>query len=269
MRVIQGHDNVMTMMIMYGACLKGYEIAPRGSKIKNVRNMAVILDANQCPITSFHHRGLNIGYAKKELLWYLGADAYDDSIEQHATMWKKLKQQDGSFYSNYGQYIFGGPGVNQFEYVVRTLSEDRDSRRACMVLLKREHLYEGNTDTVCTYALNFSIEDDQLHMTAMMRSNDVVFGFTNDAFCFWNIMAMLYAVLKTVIPNLQLGQYTHFTNSMHVYERHYDMLRKIVSQPTGGYYLEDFVMPTADEALDLVATKGQGGSGAYVDWLKA
>lgn len=290
MRVIKGVNNIHTMTLMYDAVNRGYEVETRGSKCRNVSNMAVVLKAAECPLTSFRDRNLNLNYAKEEWLWYLGADKMDDSIEKHATMWKKLKQEDGSYFSNYGQYIFGremipiieGSGsqmmakpsdqfkLSQFEYVIQQLKKDEGTRRASIVLLRQEHLFDSNTDTVCTYAINFSVINHVLDMTVMMRSNDVIFGFTNDAFCFWNLYAMVYAILRQTYDDLAPGDYTHFTNSMHVYDRHYEMIQKICTSHNGGHIrLPAVPWPTAQEAVELFKTKGKGGSGAYTTWLKA
>jgi len=270
MRTLQGSNNLHTIMLAYGTCMKAKEVEIRGQKCRNVRDMALLLDARKCPVTAFRARNLNLTYAKKEMLWYLGADPKDDSIEKHATMWKKLKQADGSYFSNYGQYIFDDANQpSQFVYVINTLAEDPQSRRASMVLLQPKHLFRENTDVVCTYALQFTIEDSMLHMTVLMRSNDIVFGFTNDAFCFWNIMALVYAVLLKKYPTLVMGTYTHFAGSMHVYERHYKMLNEIVGEPNGGSFRVDVPFPTSEEAVALVKSNGREGDGEYTKWLKA
>jgi thymidylate synthase len=272
MKVIRGINNIHTMLLMYQAVSKGYEMETRGAKCRNVPNMAVILQANECPLTSFRPRALNLEYAKAEWLWYLSADKMDDSIEKYATMWKKLKQEDGSYYSNYGQYIFGDQPdrPSQFEYVIQQLKKDPSSRRASIVLLKQDHLFDENVDTVCTYSINFTIVNNVLDMTVMMRSNDVIFGFTNDAFCFWNLYAMVYAILKHTMPGLATGNYTHFTNSMHVYERHFAMIHAINTTHNGDHIRQPAIpWPTAKESLELFKTRGKGGEGAYTTWLKA
>jgi thymidylate synthase len=256
-------------MMMYSAVVRAPELEIRGMKCRNISDAAMILDGRIPPLTSFRARNMNLAYAKREWLWYLGADKMDDSIMEHAKMWAKLKQEDGSFYSNYGQYIFDTPkkSISQFEYVIKCLKADKFTRRAVIVLLQPHHLYLENTDVVCTYDINFSIEGDYLNMMVMMRSNDAVFGFTNDAFCFWNLMEFVYQIMSTHYPNLQRGYYTHFTNSMHVYERHYKMLQDIVMVPSGDYKSINVPRPTPQEVVDLVKTKGKGGKGEYTTWL--
>lgn len=271
MITIQGVNNVDTMQRMYAAVDRGLESEARGAKTKNLMNVAIILDPSQPIITSFKVRKFSLLYAKQEWLWYLGADPKDDSIEKYATMWAKLKQPDGTFFSNYGQYIFGkDSGDNSpFGYVMKTLLNDPDSRRASIVLLDRDHLFADNKDTVCTYAINFTICQNTLCITVMMRSNDVIFGFTNDAFCFWQLYMFMYTVLKVEMPDLQHGTYTHFTNSLHVYDRHYEMIKALASDRTMKAYDKiDVPWPTVEEVVALVKTKGKGGKGEYVSWIK-
>lgn len=270
MQLIQGLNNVDTMLRMYGVVYTGDEVTIRDQKVRNVHNMALIFDPSQPVITSFDARKFNLDYAKREWLWYLGADRFDSSIEQYATMWKKLKQPDGSYYSNYGQYIFATRDdrrLSQFRYVCETLLMDRNSRRASMVLLQPDHLFHENVDTVCTYAINFTIERNCLNMTVMMRSNDVVFGFTNDAFCFWNLYMMVHAWLSERIAGLGIGTYTHFTNSMHVYERHFDMLREIIGTAERGHTPISVPWPTYDDVDTIVDSRGKVLTGDYGAWL--
>jgi thymidylate synthase len=273
MNVILGPNNVSTMLKMYRRVMDAGEVIIRGEKCRNVHNMCVILNTEESMLTSFKARHFNLDYAKKEWQWYLGADKMDDSIEQHAKIWAKIKQEDGSYFSNYGQYIFGDQHLGrptQFEWVIQELKRDQYSRRASVILLKQEHLFEENKDVVCTYSINFTIQADQLLMTVMMRSNDVIFGFTNDSFCFSQLYEFVFQVLKRKYPRLQRGTYTHFVNSMHVYERHYKMISAICADMTmNGYDRISVPRPSAEEVIQLVKSKGMEGTGEYSDWLRA
>ena len=279
MKIIQGDDRVHTLLRLYSTVWsEGVAQTVRGQKILNVRDLAVEMDMNEGPVfTNFKVRNFNLSYAKREWLWYLGADKYDSSIEQYATMWKKLKQQDGSYYSNYGQYLFGlnllgdgrYPEKSQFDYVIDTLKGDESSRRASMALLKQEHLFEANTDVVCTYAINFAIEGMHLHMTVMMRSNDVIFGFTNDAFCFGELYEFVYQRLRDETYGwLKRGTYTHLANSMHVYERHFEMIEQIIMAGRNEFSPIYRPEPTPAEVRDLVKSNGKVSYGEYSNWLK-
>lgn len=272
MHLIQSPNSVAGMLQLYDLIRRAPLTMQRDMPVKHVRDVAIIMDARVPPITSFKARNFNLKYAKQEWLWYLRADPMDTSIMEHATAWQKLQQPDGSFYSNYGQYMFrqNEDDDSQFDYVINTLLQDPGSRRASMMFLKREHLFEGNTDVVCTYAINFGIENGFLEMTVMMRSNDVIFGFTNDAFAFWNLYMFVYTVLKERLPDLKVGSYTHFTNSMHVYERHFEMIKDICGDGAYAYTKVQVPLPTFAEVKAFINhTDGDGDAGSYTAWLKA
>lgn len=245
---------------------------PRGQLCRDLMNGMVVLDLDDSPCTSFNGRKFNLDYAKAELVWYLQADPYADWIQNHATAWKKLQQPDGIYYSNYGQYLFpkdmgGQDGSSQFMYVVDCLKQDKDSRRACMVLLQPYHLFHDNIDTVCTYAMQFAIYDNMLHMTVMMRSNDAIWGLSNDAFCFWNIYQMVYALLQEHYPDLQRGYYTHMANSLHIYERHFNMVETIVAEDLAGFTYIEVPFPTASEVRQILDLPGHHDDGKFIHWL--
>jgi thymidylate synthase len=61
-----------------------------------------------------------------------------------------------------------------------------------------------------------------------MRSQDAVYGMSNDVPSFSFVHEMLYICLKEVYPDLELGVYHHCADSFHVYAKHYDMVKKIV-----------------------------------------
>lgn len=253
--------NAQTFLKVYRDVLNGQAISPRGQVCKEVIDYMFSLDMCHSPLTSFKHRKLNLEYAKQEFLWYLRADKFDSSIEKHATMWAKIKQPDGSYYSNYGQYIF----PDQIRFVIYELMKDPNSRRASMVLLKDEHLFLDNKDVVCTYGINFRIRNGRLDMTVMMRSNDVIFGTTNDVFCFSMIYRLVFSMLAPVLP-ISVGRYTHFVNSLHVYQRHFDMISDIVEQGIDGYAGIIVPWPTHEES-EKVINGDKDVDGPMMRWL--
>jgi thymidylate synthase len=142
-------------------------------------------------------------------------------------MWNSLIDDDGGINSNYGQYVFGE--VKGIDFVVDELSKDKDSRRATIMILNNKQLKVGAKDVPCTYSLNFRIRNNKLKMSVRMRSQDAVFGMTNDAPCFSFIQECVYNLVKEYYPELEMGDYTHTADSFHVYARHYEMLEKMAT----------------------------------------
>jgi thymidylate synthase len=62
-----------------------------------------------------------------------------------------------------------------------------------------------------------------------MRSQDAVYGMGNDAPAFSFIHEMMLNVLRQKYPELEYGNYHHFVDSFHAYERHFKMLEQILN----------------------------------------
>lgn len=154
-------------------------------------------------------------YARLEWDWYLSGDRNAEEISKHAQIWKNCMDGNGNVNSNYGyQWNRGG----QLDYVVNELKRDPNSRRAVISIYDgKEHL-DYNRDTPCTLAITFTLIKKRLHMNVLMRSNDLVYGFCNDQYCFSNLQYLIAERLDCGI-----GTYYHFTTNMHIYERHYNL----------------------------------------------
>lgn len=60
-----------------------------------------------------------------------------------------------------------------------------------------------------------------------MRSNDIFYGLTFDAPFFSFLLQSVHIKLLETYPDLQLGDYYHFTDNLHFYERHFSLADSI------------------------------------------
>lgn len=245
--------NCAQFLKMYRDLNAGSICSPRGQNILEVEDYVLHLDPSDSCITSFNKRKFNLKYAVNEFLWYFRRDKYDTSIESHASTWPKIKQPEGFYYSNYGQYIFHEH--SGLWWVLEELIRDKDSRRAAIPFLNSEHCFETNKDMVCTYSMSFRIRNDRLNMSVNMRSNDAIFGTTNDVFCFWLIYKLVYQYLRRHYRDLKTGRYVHKVDSLHVYERHWVMLNEICQEDKAGYYHVWVPEPKPIEAHEMIIGK--------------
>lgn len=214
---------------------KGQEIAPRGEKTKELRSYTYRLPPYY-RLADFASRPLNYDYIRSEFRWYLIGDLKDLSITKHAKIWEQCVT-DGQLNSNYGHYLFRIPGG--VRYVVDVLQQDPQSRRAIITILNYTHLYIGNRDVPCTSTLNFHIRDDRLHCQVHMRSQDAVFGLGNDVPFFGFVQDLVLALLnREPVREYTLGDLTVHVDSLHVYERHFQMVEKLQGEkPLGDEHL--------------------------------
>ena len=74
---------------------------------------------------------------------------------------------------------------------------------------------------MCTNAVQYLIRDDKLHAIVNMRSNDVVYGFKNDYAWQEYVALQLCDELAT-----QLGDIVWNVGSLHIYERHFHLIKQ-------------------------------------------
>lgn len=158
---------------------------------------------------------IDYGYMCAEELWYVLRDEKLEFINKFNAPGFKRTSEDG-IYSNsaYGDIVFVRHGYNQLLQVIDILSTDPDSRRAVINLNVPNRHRKTCMDEICTFNLSFYINDGKLYCTAMMRSNDFSGCMPYDVLFFTNLQR--YIAWKL---NVQLGSYTHFATSLHIYEK--------------------------------------------------
>ena len=170
----------------------------------------------------------NQEYIDAEIDWYVHQstninDIYRDDREPPAA-WKMTANDHGEINSNYGHLIFGEKYYCQFDQVVLELTKNRDSRRASMIYTRPSIWMEYNenekNDFICTNSVTYYIRNNKLHCVVQMRSNDVIFGYRNDYAWQEYVLGELADEL-----GLDIGQIHWQVQNLHVYERHFDLVK--------------------------------------------
>ncbi len=178
-------------------------------------------------------------YIDAELAWYeSGSTNINDihgSDKAPPAAWEYAADRYGNVNSNYGHLVFSDKYFHQFENAFGELWDNPDSRRAQMIYNRPSIWYEfnenGKSDFICTNAQTFYIRDNVLMLVSQMRSNDVVFGYKNDYAWAqylmdkfvkeWNQMSKVYGVNEPIDKGLMTWQ----VMNLHVYERHFDLVK--------------------------------------------
>ena len=167
-------------------------------------------------------RKFNTSYAVQEWDWYMSGWPYVTEIKKVAKIWDRMHGGDDRVNSNYG---WQWKRNDQLKKVIEQLKNNPNSRQAWITIYDGKEKNDYQYDTPCTLSIGFDIRpeigEDRLNMTVIMRSNDLVFGFCNDQYCFSKLQEMVANAL-----GLKAGQYTHFAHDLHIYERHYNMKEK-------------------------------------------
>lgn len=157
-------------------------------------------------------------YAEREWQWYLSGNRSVEDIKKYAPIWDTMHGGDNLVNSNYG---FQWARNQQLEKCIAQLKENKSTRQAWISIFDGKEKDAYAFDTPCTLNIGFSVHplnSGYLDMTVLMRSNDLVYGFCNDQFCFSKLQKMIADELK-----LGVGTYFHFAHDLHIYKKHFQL----------------------------------------------
>ena len=168
-------------------------------------------------------RNWKLKYAEAEWQWYLSGDnniaKLGEIYGKVPEIWKRMADHWGYVNSNYG-YQWQRTcwnNISQYERVVQMLKDNPNTRQAALSNYDAKEITKYENDTPCTYAVQFTILNNRLNMSVVMRSNDLWYGFCNDQYCFSMLQKMIADELK-----IDLGTYYHFVHNMHLYNNKID-----------------------------------------------
>lgn len=205
-------------------------------------NVHLEFNPNEAYIDYGMSRLTNREYVARELDWYLSRDK---SIHGHIgiennKIWKSCATDDlGLVNSNYGAIVFDrlDKHLRQFDYAIDKLVKDKCSRQSVIIYTRPslhwescDNIHAKHDFTCTTHTQHFITNDNKFIYIVNMRSNDAIFGLQND-YC-WHryVYFKMFETLRKTYPDLQVGSIYWNTGSMHIYDRHYDILAKIVAE---------------------------------------
>ncbi len=207
-----------------------YESSPRGQKIRECLGISFTIVNPRARLLYARGRKFSPVYLAAELLWYLSGNNETKWISKYSNFWAGISDDGKTANSAYGARLFqpheriAAGSLNQWDFVVNELRKDPDSRRAVMHLRVPEDSVKAKLDVPCTLALQFFIRNNALHQIVHMRSSDVILGIAYDVPAF----TMFQEILANEL-GVELGTYTHVSNSLHIYERHFEMAKDILA----------------------------------------
>jgi thymidylate synthase len=230
-----------------------YRSAPRGQPIREKLDYTFrVLAPSRHPIETkdAERNRVIVEYTNKEVELYNSCSTLASDFAKASKFWNTIANPDGTVNSAYGHLIWAnascghpyfetqvkGEESNDFkkykrtpwEWAKQSLIQDKDTRQAIIRFSLPQHQWIGNKDQTCTMHGNFLIREDRLHLSVVMRSNDLVLGLVYDLPWFMSLMDKMVDELKPTYPNVQKGHYTHTVHSLHIYERNEEMVKKML-----------------------------------------
>lgn len=212
--------------------------APRGQKIKEKLGVTFKIKNPRDRLPYLSERDFSVSYYIAESLWYLTGNDLTSWISNYSSFWKNISDDGLTANSAYGSRIFKphdricknlSRDWTQWDYVIDELCRDPDSRRAVIHIRSPQDSILASKDVPCTLSLQFFVRDEAVHMVVSMRSSDLIFGIAYDVPAFTLFQEMLANELSIRLSRkIGLGEYIHTSNSLHIYDRHFEMCDRIL-----------------------------------------
>ena len=158
-------------------------------------------------------RNWSIQYAYAEWRWYMSGDRniakLGELYGKVPQIWQRMSDADGNVNSNYG---WQWERTSQLDIVIQMLKDNPETRQAAISIYDGKEISDYAHDTPCTYAVQFTVLNNKLNMSVVMRSNDLWYGFCNDQYQFSNLQ-----MLVAHRAGYDVGTYYHFAHNLHLY----------------------------------------------------
>jgi len=221
--------NIIYLDSLQKVLTSGIESCPRGIKTKEILNLVSSINM-EYPIVSIPDRKIGKKFMFAEAYWITQGSPLVEEISPYNKHIAKFSDDGYIFNGAYGPMF-----NNQFNTVVNTLNDDKDSRQAVCTIWHPNPV--KSKDHKCTIMLHWMIRNGRLNCTVYMRSNDLWLGRAYDIF---NFTMMTVKVLTHLSHDLKLGELTLIAGSAHVYETNYLEARKLIDSPFIDTKLPDF-----------------------------
>jgi thymidylate synthase len=204
----------------------GRRVAPRNEP--TLERLAVNFTLRQprrrCILNAERHWSLPLAIG--EFCWHLAGSDDVTFLSYYAKRWAEFAGNGSTIEGScYGYKAFSGQ-PSLWEQLLQLLRFDSDSRRALLVFQNPGRVFDvKSVDVACASTLQFFVRDRKVTAVCTMRSNDAIWGLPYDVFLFTMMQELLACQL-----GLELGEYHHSAGSMHLYQRHLELSRRICAE---------------------------------------
>ena len=205
---------------------QGQPIASRWDRCVELHPVYIHIRNPQERIMLTPGRKNNLAATIYETFWILAGrnDITSAGLGHYLKRAGEFSDDGATWRGGYGPRLrrFGAAAIDQVQAVYNILKKSTESRQAVIGIFDpqddHEAIVNGTKDTPCNNMLYFLIRGGKLDVTATVRSNDYVWGFSSINVFEWTALQEVMADMLGV----GLGDYYHNVNSFHIYQDYYD-----------------------------------------------
>jgi thymidylate synthase len=233
------YPNLMYKQVIRNIMTLGDKVSPRGKLTYELQPAVHHLTSPAKKLSSTPGRKANPFFSMAESLWIIAGRGDSEWVSTFNNKLNEFQLDEGhtDYNAPYGRRIrFANkhraeeltinkinffnmkkiPQVDQLLHCYLSLKKDPDSRQAVVSLWNPliDYVMHETKDRPCNTTIYFKIREKKLNMTVCNRSNDVHLGLYGVNFVqFSRIQEFMAASL-----NVGIGKYTHFSDSLHIYD---------------------------------------------------
>lgn len=171
---------------------------------------------------------INPAFAIAEVVWILAGRNDSAFLNFFNPKLPTFAGHDAEYHGAYGFRLRRAFGIDQLCRVAEALSANPDSRQGVLQIwnakmdLPNPDGSPADPDIPCNLLSMLKVRAGRLDWTQVLRSNDLVLGVPHNIVQFTTLQEVLAGWLE-----VDIGQYIHLSDSLHVYERDYPTIHEL------------------------------------------
>lgn len=163
---------------------------------------------------------INPAFAIAETLWMIAGQDDAASLNYWNPKLASYAGRTTKYRGAYGRRLRGSFGIDQLRGAARALESSPESRQVVLQIWDAREDLPGprgrprREDIPCNICSFLKIRGGRLQWTQILRSNDLFLGVPHNFVQFTTLQEIMAGWL-----GVPLGKYTHFSDSLHMYER--------------------------------------------------
>lgn len=210
-----------------GLTQRGQTVEVRGTITRELLSQTVTFDLPLERCITVPHRKNNIFATIAETMWVIAGRDDIDFLTPYIPRAIAFSDDGERWSGAYGPRLRNWHGTDQVAEVTSLLRSDPSSRRAVMSIFDPARDFVPSKDIPCTNWLHPIVRDGAVHLDVVMRSNDIIWGFSGINSFEWTVLLEMLAEWLGV----RVGSVTFFISSLHLYERHGERAARILASP--------------------------------------
>jgi thymidylate synthase len=204
---------------------RGQVVVSRGGEQRETVGSLVTIDRPRERVLTVPHRHNNIFAQVAETMWVLAGRDDLKFLGRYLPRAFQFSDDGETWRAAYGPRLRAwGSQVDQLKAVRDRLIEDRYTKRAVAVIFDPARDYTETLDVPCNNWLHFLQRDSALQLNVAVRANDAIWGFSGINAFEWSV---LHELMATSL-GWEVGRMSWFVGTMHIYERHYEVAKRIM-----------------------------------------